>query len=250
MNIIEHYLTNNACYMSNRRIKPAGIMIHSTAVKGAMAKNFLSSWNVLKPNGKEVCVHGFIDNTGVYQTLPWDIRGWHCGGSANNSLIGVEVCEPKDYTDKAYFENVKQKVIDLCVYLCKKYNWSASAITTHCEGYQRYGSSYASNHADIYHWWKVYHNYTMKELRADVAERLEEEKMLNDLIEKYGEEAVRKSFVKLIESVNDDGKESEWATKEFDEAKDMNITDGTNPEMFATRQEVAIMVKRAVKDKQ
>lgn len=202
MKIIQHYLTNNACFLSNRRIKPAGIMIHSTAVKGAMAKNFLASWNVLKPNGKEVCVHGFIDNTGIYQTLPWDMRGWHCGGSANNSLIGVEVCEPKDYADKVYFENVKQKVIELCVYLCKKYNWSASAITTHCEGYQRYGSSYASNHSDIYHWWKVYHNYTMKELRADVEKELnkEEEEMRFNKLKNIPEGEFHNVIKELIEN--------------------------------------------------
>lgn len=73
--------------------------------------------------------------------------------------------------------------------------------------------------------------------------------MLQKLIEKYTEEAVEKALIKLIESVNDDGKESEWATKEFEEAKKLKITDGTNPEMFATRQEVAIMVKRAVSEK-
>lgn len=71
--------------------------------------------------------------------------------------------------------------------------------------------------------------------------------MLQKLIDKYTEEAVEKALTKLIESVNDDGKESEWAEKEFQEAKDLKITDGTNPEMFATRQEVAIMVKRALK---
>ena len=71
--------------------------------------------------------------------------------------------------------------------------------------------------------------------------------MLTELAKEFGEENVRKALKKLIESVNDDGKEARWAEKEFQEAKKMKITDGTNPEMFATRQEVAIMVKRAVK---
>ena len=29
----------------------------------------------------------------TYQTLPWDHRGWHAGGSANNTHIGFEICE-------------------------------------------------------------------------------------------------------------------------------------------------------------
>lgn len=74
----------------------------------------------------------------------------------------------------------------------------------------------------------------------------EEDIMLNELIKTYGKEAVKKALVILIESVNDDGIESDWAKEEFKEAKDMKITDGNNPEMFAKRQEVAIMIKRAV----
>ena len=67
------------------------------------------------------------------------------------------------------------------------------------------------------------------------------------LIEEYGEEAVEKAFKRLIESVNDDGLPTKWAKDELDEAIKLEITDGTNPEMFATRQEVAIMGKRVLK---
>lgn len=69
--------------------------------------------------------------------------------------------------------------------------------------------------------------------------------MIRELSDEYGEENVKKAFVKLIKSVNDDGEPSEWANKELQEAVDLGITDGKNPEMFATRQEVAIMCKRA-----
>ena len=74
----------------------------------------------------------------------------------------------------------------------------------------------------------------------------EAEKMIKELSEKYGEENVKKAFVRLIESVNDDGKPAEWAEDEFKEAVDLKITDGNRPEDLATRQEVAIMIKRAV----
>ena len=57
----------------------------------------------------------------------------------------------------------------------------------------------------------------------------EEEPMINELIKSYGENAVKKALIKLIESVNDDGKEAKWATEEFEEAKKLEITDGTNP---------------------
>jgi hypothetical protein len=37
--------------------------------------------------------------------LPWDHRGWHAGGSANNTHIGFEICED-GLTDSKYFNAV------------------------------------------------------------------------------------------------------------------------------------------------
>ena len=34
----------------------------------------------------------------TYQTLPWDHRGWHAGGSANDTHLSFEICED-DLTD-------------------------------------------------------------------------------------------------------------------------------------------------------
>ena len=133
-----------------------------------MAKNFLSSWNVAKPNGQKVCVHGFLDNSGFYKTLPWNMRAWHCGGSGNNTLIGFEICEPKNYQNKEYFLEVKNSAIALCTYLCLAYDLDANSVITHCEGYKRYGKNFASNHSDIDHWWKLYQNYTMDDFREEL----------------------------------------------------------------------------------
>ena len=74
--------------------------------------------------------------------------------------------------------------------------------------------------------------------------------VIKRLIEDYGEEAVDKAFRRLIDSVNDDGLPAGWAVEELTEAQDLGITDGTRPEMYATRQETAIMVKRALKPTQ
>lgn len=133
-----------------------------------MAKNFLKSWDVPKPNGVSVCVHGFLDDTGFYQTLPYNYKAWHCGGIGNDKLIGFEICEPKNYQDYDYFLKVKNEAVALCVYLCIEYGLDSNNILTHCEGYKWYGKSYASNHSDIDHWWKMYQNYTMDDFREEV----------------------------------------------------------------------------------
>ena len=94
MEIIESLLTNHLCFRKGRKIAVKGLMLHSVGCPQPSAKVFVDSWN--GPNAPGACVHAFIDgNTGtVYQTLPWNHRGWHGGGKANNTYIGVEMCEP------------------------------------------------------------------------------------------------------------------------------------------------------------
>ena len=93
MNITKSILTKNPCYKAGKTIKVKGLMLHSVGCPQPSASAFIKSWNT---ESASVCVHGFIDaNTGeVYQTLPWDRRGWHCGSTANGTHIGIEMCEP------------------------------------------------------------------------------------------------------------------------------------------------------------
>ena len=75
----------------------------------------------------------------------------------------------------------------------------------------------------------------------------EEKDMFDRLIDKYGEDNVEHALSRLIETYIDDGNPAPWARKEVEEAKELQLTDGTNPEMFTTRQEVMIMCLRAYK---
>ncbi|MBQ9388389.1 MAG: CHAP domain-containing protein [Lachnospiraceae bacterium] len=54
-------------------------------------------------------------------------------------------------------------------------------------------------------------------------------------------EEIYKKLAEYLESKD----APEWAKKEIAEAKELGITDGTQPEMFATRLQAAIMAKRA-----
>lgn len=167
MNIIENFLTKNDCYKAGVKFTPRGIMVHSTAVPGAMAKNFLSSWNKSFKDGEtdiQACVHFFIDDTGIYQTLPLDIRSWHAGSPANDMFLSFEICEPADYNDAVYFAKVWKNAVDLCVWLTQKYNFDTDMIICHCEGYQK---GWATNHADVMHWFPI-QNKNMDMFRDEV----------------------------------------------------------------------------------
>ena len=93
MNIIKSIVTQSDCYKTGQKITVKGLMLHSVGCNQPSAQVFVNSWN---KSGKTVCCHGLIDgNTGdVYQTLPWNHRGWHCAKSGNNTHISVEMCEP------------------------------------------------------------------------------------------------------------------------------------------------------------
>ena len=181
MNLNKLIFTENACYKAGRKIKVKGIMVHSTGANnpwlkryvgpddGKLGKNqYNNHWNTYHPGGREVCVHGFIGkladgSIATYQTLPWDHRGWHAGGSANDTHIGFEICED-GLSDKTYFNKVYKEAVELCAYLCKQYGLTEQNIICHSEGYKK---GIASNHGDVMHWFPK-HGKSMDTFRADV----------------------------------------------------------------------------------
>lgn len=189
MNLRKLIFSNNACFKAGKTITPKGIMVHSTGANnpnlkryvgpddGFLGKNqYNNHWNQDKPDGRQVCVHGFIgklaDGTiATYQTLPWNMRGWHCGsglkGSGNDTHIGFEICED-GLTDASYFFAVYKEAVELCVYLCKLYELTEANIICHSEGYKL---GIASNHGDVMHWWPK-HGKNMDTFRAEVGKLL------------------------------------------------------------------------------
>jgi len=186
MNLNKLIFTNNDCYKTNKTMIPKGIMVHSTGVNnaklcryvgpddGLLGKNTGNNhWNQPKPDGIQICAHAFIGKLAngeiaTYQTLPWDIVGWHCAGKANDTHIGFEICE--DNTDTVYFNKAYKEAVELAAMLCKTYNIKPEKphLICHSEGYSL---GLASNHADVMHWFKL-QKTDMDKFRADVAKEL------------------------------------------------------------------------------
>jgi N-acetyl-anhydromuramyl-L-alanine amidase AmpD len=182
MNLRKLIFTNNRCYKAGKSIKPKGIMVHSTGANnpnlkryvgpddGKLGKNLNGNhWN---KSNLSVCVHAFIGklkdgSIATYQVLPWNHRAWHCGSSGNNTHISFEICED-GLKDKKYFSKVYQEAVELCVYLCKKYDLTEKDIICHSEGYKK---GIASNHGDVMHWFPK-HGKSMDTFRADVKDLL------------------------------------------------------------------------------
>jgi N-acetylmuramoyl-L-alanine amidase len=160
------YMTQNDCYRQGRALAPGGIMIHATASPGVMAADWYERWN---KSGVAKCVHAFVDEQRTAQYLPWTMRGWHCGsgskGSANNTHIGLEICEDKDWT-REYFDKAWENAVELTAFLCLRFGLTQESVISHKEGHDL---GIASNHGDPDHWWSKF-GRTMNDFRARVAQ--------------------------------------------------------------------------------
>lgn len=191
LNLKTLLLTQNNCYKSGKKHVVKGIMVHSTGANNPNLKRYVgpddgllgvnqygNHWNTLLPGGISVCVHGFIGkladgSIATYQTLPWDMVGWHSGsgskGSAananNNGYIGFEICED-GMTDASYFNAVYAEAVALCAMLCKTYNLKPEKPTLICHS-EGHALGIASNHGDVMHWFPK-HGKSMDTFRADV----------------------------------------------------------------------------------
>lgn len=191
LNLKTLIFTQNSCYKSGKRHTVKGIMVHSTGANnprlsryvgpddGLLGKNqYNNHWNQPTPDGRQVCVHGFIGkladgSIATYQTLPWEMVGWHSGsgslGSAKNAnntgYIGFEICED-GLADASYFNAVYREAVELCAMLCKQYGLKPEKPTLICHSEGR-ALGIASNHADVMHWFPK-HGKSMDTFRADV----------------------------------------------------------------------------------
>ena len=236
MEIIQRFITNNDNYRSNRRITPRGIMIHSVGVPQPDPEVFASIFNAPRPNGRQVGVHAFLGADGrVLQTLPWSHRAWHCGGTGNDTHIGVEMTEPNTirYTSGASWTDnnpVRTKefvlatygtAVELFAFLCKEFNLNPLAdgvIISHSEGHRR---GIASNHADVEHIWNRF-NLSMNQFRKDVQAAMNQQN-----------QGTERPITP-----------EPWAQEAWDWAIKSGLTDGTRPADQATRQEVIALLYR------
>lgn len=137
MKLVESFLTKNPCYNTDRKITVKGIMLTTVGCPQPSAKVFLNNWN--RKSYTRACPHAIVDATSdtVYQTLPWEHRGWHSNESANNTMIGVTMCEPNQirYQGGSAFEVVGDKekaveivkrtyksAVEICAKLCEEFN--------------------------------------------------------------------------------------------------------------------------------
>ena len=181
MNLHKLIFTNCDSYKAAIKIKPIGVMVHSTGCNnpnlkryvgpddGLLGKNqYNNHWNMPKVGAS---VHAFIGklkdgSIATYQVLPFDYKSGHCGKSGNSTHISFEICED-NLKDASYFGKVYNEAVEFTAMICKEFGFDPMAdgvVIDHSEGYKR---GIASNHGDVKHWFTK-HGKSMDTFRADV----------------------------------------------------------------------------------
>lgn len=264
MKLLRCLLTENDCYRVGKTMVPKGVMIHSTGANNPMLRryvqpakgdvNYAGLMNELGANlnhndwnksGLNVCVHAFIGRLAdgkiaTVQTLPWNRRGWHAGGAANDTHISFEICEDA-LTDPSYFAAVYREAVELTAHLCELYGLDPLAegvVICHSEGHRK---GMASNHGDVEHWFPNM-GKTMDDFRADVS------------VYMRGEETgvTQEQFNAMMEHwLTEQGKKppAQWSRQEREWMEAMGLIRGDGSgnmayKSFCTREELAAVIYR------
>ena len=188
-------------------MKPKGICVHNTA-NDASAKNEVS---YMKGNNNQVSYHIAVDDIEAIQAIPFDRNTWHAGdgssGNGNRNYISIEICYSKSGGPK--FNKAEKNAAEIIAQLLKAYGWGIDKVKKH----QDFSGKYCP-HRTLDMGWNRFLNMIQKEMKgADI-------------------------------KVNDKDKPSEWAKEAWEWGKQKGITDGSNPQGTATREEVITMLYR------
>lgn len=265
MNLYTKYLTENPCYTAGRSIRVKGLMLHSIGTPQPNPYVLMNNWN--NSTYRTACVHGFIGADATYITLPCleetetsgpgkAHRGWHGGGSSNNTHIGVEMCEPDcisyaygavfTCTDKAravaFVERTTRSAVELFAHMCDYHGLDPledGVIVSHAEGFRR---GIATNHADPEHLWKgLDMDYSMDRFRADVAAEI-----------KGGDTVTQEQFDSMMDVYLKNLAEKEpaaWSREAREWAENSGIILGDSAgnkqyKAFCSREQMVVFLKR------
>lgn len=165
------YCTQNDCYKEGKKLDSVSyLIVHTPAVYPAIIRALSGSGGGWKKRwdkpGVEKLVHGFIDDTGVYEFAPHTMACWHIGDSwGNKNCIGYELCELETVEE---FQKVWKNAVAHYADLCRQFGLGADRVIGHCEAHAK---GFASNHSDPEPYFARF-GKTMKDFRAEVQARL------------------------------------------------------------------------------
>lgn len=177
-------------------------------------------------------------------------KGRYLNGCTNANSISIEMCVNADADKKKTYKNV----LELTKNLMRKFKVPAERVCRHYDVSRKdCPHNFRANNWAL--WWKF-----KEEIKAPIEWRIDLSKSSDfgpqaraaapvaevaDVEDLAAQDKARKEHL-MTQKVDPDYL-PEWAKAEWEEAKELGITDGTRPSAPATRVEMAIMALRAHK---
>ena len=266
---------NPGNYTAKRSSAIRYLVVHYTGAPGTARNNgayFASRGDI------GASAHYFVDAQDIVQSVPDSGRAWHCGAASyrhpecrNDNSIGVELCCYQDAAGRWRFDPATvANAVQLVRSLMAQYGIDIDHVVRHydvtgkvCpEPFVRDASAWAEFKARLTAPETEEDDMTRYNTVAEMPEyyRAEAQALIDAGALKGGTDGslnisedmlrcmiVNKRYMDtLLKGTGTDP--SGWAADELSEAVAAGITDGTRPRGYATREEAAIMVKRATVD--
>lgn len=220
-------------FLNNPKLRPGiqtnktSITIHSTANTKSTARNE-RDWFDNPSNTRIASWHYCVDEKEIIQAIPDNEVAYHCGNTyGNTTSLSIEICESGDR------RKTLENAVQLTVLKMKKLG--IKNIKTH---FQWNGKNCPRILIDKNY---IKDGLDLTWFLTEVENRLRE-----------GETMSQTDFDKLLNNNLAERAEkpcSDWAKADIAEAKELGISDGTQPQMFATREQVIAMIVRVLQIK-
>lgn len=235
------------------------IVIHYTGNYNAGA-NAMAHYRYLQGATRYGSAHYYVDDKQIIQTIgdsrvAWSVgdqqgHGRYLNGCTNNNSISIEMCVNADADLKKTYKNV----LELTKNLMAKFKVPAERVCRHYDVSRKdCPHNFRANNWAM--WWQF-----KEEIKAPIEWQIDLSKSsefgpqaraaaptaeVTDVEDLAAQDKARKEY--LMTQKMDPDHLPEWAEAEWEEAKELGITDGTRPSAPATRVEMAIMALRAYK---
>jgi len=187
------------------------IVVHNTA-NDASAENEIK---YMISNNEKISFHYAIDDKEIIQGIPENCNAWHAGdgnGPGNRKGIGIEICYSKSGGQR--FIEAEKLAAKFIAYKLNEKGWGIDKVKKH----QDFSGKYCP-HRTLDMGWQRFLDMIKSELDK----------------------------LKGADKVTDKNTPPSWAKEAWEWAKKEGITDGTNPQEPATREQVITMIHRTVK---
>lgn len=207
--------------------------------------------------------HYYVDDRQIIQTIgdsrvAWSVgdnqgKGRYLNGCTNNNSISIEMCVNADADQKKTYKNV----LELTKNLMAKFKVPVERVCRHYDVSRKdCPHNFRANNWAM--WWQF-----KEEIKAPIEWQIDLSKSsefgpqaraaapiaeVTDVEDLAAQDKARKEYL-MTQKIDPDHL-PEWAEKEWEEAKELGITDGTRPGALLTRTEGAIFALRAAKLKE